>query len=227
MIKGMLIAIEGIDGSGKTSVRNKMIEWFKESQIPHCCTREPGGTPNAERLRDFVLFNNEKYNNGGHDAEEGLTAMTQALVINAARRQHVEVVIKPRIEAGEVVITDRFLDSTLAYQGAGMGLDIGALLGLHKLAIGNFYPDLTILLDVDTAIAAKRVSDRPEKKNLLDELGPEFYERGRQCFLQSSQASDREYLVVDASQSEEQVFAQILPTLMQIKNKYRERAKAS
>lgn len=222
-MQGMFIAIEGIDGSGKTSVRNKIVEWFKESQIPYCRTREPGGTPNAERLREFVLFNNEQSPYGGHNPQEGLTPMTQALVINAARRQHVEFIIKPRMAAGDVVITDRFLDSTLAYQGAGMGLDIGTLLGLHKLAVGNFYPDLTILLDVDTEIAAKRVSDRPEKKNLLDELGPEFYERGRQCFLQSSQASDREYLVVDANQSEGQVFAQILPTLMQIKNKYRER----
>lgn len=221
--RGLFISIEGIDGAGKTTVRNKVVEWFKESQIPFCQTREPGGTPNAERLREFVLFDSTVSPHGGHNEQEGLTPMTQALIVNAARLQHVEVVIKPNLAEGKVVITDRFCDSTLAYQGAIMGVDVGALQGIHKLALGNFYPDLTILLDLEPEIAKARIDARAGGKNLLDRLTIEDYSRARLSFLQSVSASDREAIVVDASQNEEQVFAQILPTLMQIKNKLRER----
>lgn len=221
--KGMLISVEGIDGSGKTTVVNKVFDWFKESQISVIRSREPGGTPNAERLREFVLFDNEKSPYGGHNSQEGITPITQALVISAARVQHVEVVIKPNIEKGNVVVCDRFSDSTLAYQGAIMGVDAGILQGLHKLSLGDFYPDLTILLDIDPELAKARVDARPGSKNLLDQLTVEDYSRARLSFLQSVSASNRECLVVDASQNEDQVFAQILPTLMQIKNKLRER----
>lgn len=223
-MKGMFISVEGIDGSGKTTVVEKVVDWFKESQVPVIRSREPGGTPNAERLREFVLFDNEKSPYGGHNSQEGITPITQALVINAARVQHVEVVIKPNMKEGKVVVSDRFSDSTLAYQGAIMGIDIGILQGIHRLALGDFYPDLTILLDIDPEAAKARVDARPERKNLLDELTVDDYKRARMSFLQSVSASNRECIVVDASQNEEQVFAQILPTLMKIKNKMRTRA---
>lgn len=220
--KGMLISVEGIDGSGKTTAVGKVIEWLHESQIPYIKTREPGGTPNAERIRDLVLFNNTQ-SPSGHEEAEGLTPITQALLVNAARAQHIEVVIKPMMAKGNVVVTDRFADSTLAYQGAIMGLDVGALQAIHRLAHSDFYPDLTILLDIDPKIARARLDGRPDKKNLLDNLSVEDYERARLCFLQSVSASNRECIVVDASQDEQQVFNQILPALMQLKNKLRER----
>jgi dTMP kinase len=179
---GQFITIEGAEGVGK-STNIKLIQTLLDAAgIAHIATREPGGTPLAEQIRGLLLM-------------------------FAARRQHVEELILPATEAGQWVICDRFTDSTYAYQGGGRGLDLAQIAVLEQLCLGDFRPNLTLLLDLDVTAGLTRAAERgaPDRFESEDVA---FFNRVRQAFLDRAASADH-YRVVDASQPLVQVQASI------------------
>lgn len=210
-MKGLFLVVDGVDGAGKSGTVSRISQWFEESKIDHIVTREPGGTDLAEFIRLGLRHGFE----GIHEDVDPVAAM---LLFNAARAQHVALKIRPALQAGKVVVCDRFFDTTLAYQGAGMGVDMATLQGIHQLAIG-MYPDMTVLMDGPPEVFLQRMQDEErDEVNKYDKLGLPFYERARGAYLEQAKTYPESYLVVDANQPRDQVFAQILPTLMKIKN---------
>lgn len=203
----MFIVIEGIDGVGKTT---QMFILFHELRGRGCkvlMTREPGGTRVGEAVRQVLL-----------DPEHsGMTRETEALLYAAARAQFVAEVVRPALERGEIVLSDRFLDSSLAYQGYGRGLELEGLKKINLLAAGGLRPDLTVLLDLPalTALARldeERCRDRLEQENLA------FFERVRSGYRQLAAADPGRYLVLDARQDVEVLAAAILERVKVVLN---------
>ncbi|QTH80413.1 putative thymidylate kinase [Pseudomonas phage pPa_SNUABM_DT01] len=207
--KGFLLAIEGPDGAGKSTLRTWLSDWFQSHGITAVITREPGGTPEAEMIRQDILRKREPH-------EEPVCALTQALKFMAARAQHIDRVLKPNIVAGELVITDRFCDSTFAYQSQE-GVDLGKLRAMHDVAFDGFKPDLTILLDGDPNIFRERMAGRGEGALNFYDLKPmSFHEQSRRVYSECASMDANRYAVIDATQNFEQVQAQIIPYLMDI-----------
>jgi dTMP kinase len=203
-VSGLFITIEGAEGVGKSTNITFVKTLLTSLGIKHVTTREPGGTPLAERVRTLLLDKNE----------EAMDPMTELLLMFAARRQHVEELIRPALAKGQWVICDRFTDSTYAYQGGGRGLDMQSIQALEQFCLGDFRPDLTLVLDLDAAAGMKRAMVRAE----LDRFEREdeaFFERVRQVFLERAQQGEP-YHVIDASQSLAAVQAQIQQVIVQL-----------
>jgi dTMP kinase len=147
-MQGLFITVEGIDGSGKTTVANAVAERLRQEGFAVVVTAEPGGTPLGERLRQLLL------------REKPLSAWAEAFLFLAARAEHVAQVIRPALREGTIVLCDRFADSTIAYQGFGRGLPVDELRRLNEVATGGLHPHLTILLDVDLKSACSGFRDR-------------------------------------------------------------------
>ena len=206
-MRGVFIVFEGIDGSGKTTQINRLYEnLLKHSKNESAnsdrilLTREPGGTATSELIRSILL----------NPSNDKLCDRTEALLYAAARAQHVEERIKPALSIGKVVICDRFVDSTLAYQGYGRGQDLDFLKGLNRLATSGLKPDLTILMDLPVQTALDRLNKRQDsgiKKDRLESEHNSFYERVREGYLKISGTGfgcsgvcSSNYLVVNAGQ---------------------------
>jgi len=212
--KGFFLCLEGIDGAGKTSLRAMIREWFNSQGIDVVVTREPGGTPLAEKIRAIIL----------EDRNEAMPAIAETHLFMAARSVHLENMVLPRIEEGELVMSDRFCDSTFCYQGAGRGLPLSQLIEMHEMSFGPFYPDLTLVLDGRPEVFRKRMAERGQDAlNHFDTMGEEFHNASREMYrLFVEQYPDR-YALIDAEQPPEQVFAQVIPYLMQIETHMRKR----
>ncbi len=189
----MFITLEGPEGSGKTSHIPYLVEYLREQGHTVFPTREPGGTSIGEQVREVLhsLKNTEMH------------PRTETLLYQAARAQFVEQVIKPRLDAGEIVISDRYADSTLAYQGYGHRQNLEQVRALIEYATGGLLPDLTIYLDVDVEIGLARKSD--DEWNRLDAYTVEFHERVRAGYLEL--AKSERWVTVDASQEWDEVQA--------------------
>jgi dTMP kinase len=220
-MKGVFVVFEGIDGAGKTSAINYAEEWLKESQLPYIRTREPGGTPTAEIIREGILHGFH-----GQPSEDDFTNWTEALLYMAARAQHVEKVIRPALDAGKVVICDRFCDSTFGHQGGGRGLDVEKLKQLHNIVFGSLYPDITFLLDGDPAVFRERLEQRGGQKDRLERTPLDFVIRSREVHLACAADDPERYIVVDAMQPLQDVQSQLIPGLMEIQNMARFRPTA-
>ncbi|PIP81002.1 MAG: dTMP kinase [Gammaproteobacteria bacterium CG22_combo_CG10-13_8_21_14_all_40_8] len=194
MKHGLFITIEGVEGAGKSTVIAAITELLTDLGLQHITTREPGGTPFSEEIRAILLNNRD----------ETVEPLTELLLMNAARVQHVKQLIKPSLHNGIHVICDRFNDSTFAYQGGGRELDMHLLETLDQLTLEGFKPDLTLLLDLDVNIGLQRAAKRGEKDRFEQEKY-DFFNKVRQCFLQRAQAVPERYQIIDASQSENQV----------------------
>lgn len=221
--KGFLLAIEGPDGAGKTTVRDYMQAHFSSIGLDAVITREPGGTPMAERLRDdYILADRAKLMDR---FDETPSPMAETLLFMAARALHLDNMIIPRLKNGELVITDRFCDSTFTYQGAGRGLDVQRLMTMHDLAFDNVRPDLTIVLDGDPEIFRERLAKRGEsqKLNHFDEMGPDFHNKTRDLYRKFATQDPGRYVLIDAEVSQDQVQAQLIPHLMKIDRHMRKR----
>jgi len=190
----MFITLEGPEGSGKTLQLPKLAEYLRQSGFDVLTTREPGGTSISEQIRT-VLHNLEN---------KEMNPRTEILLFQASRAQLVEQVLRPHLKKGGVVISDRYADSTLAYQGYGHQVDIEPLRVLVTFATGGLKPDLTILLDVDVEIGLRRKELKGEW-NRLDAYNLEFHQRVRQGYLQLVRAEPERWEVIDASQSPIQV----------------------
>lgn len=193
---GFFISLEGIDGSGKTTLSRVIAEHMKDAEI--VSIREPGGTYISEKIRDLLLDSRNK----------GILPSTEAFLYAAARNQVVEEIIRPALAADKVVIADRYIDSTIAYQGYGRCLDREFLDKLNFLCTGGLKPDLTLLLDVDPVTCQRRKTgcypDRLEKEGLL------FQQRVRQGYLQIALEEPERIKIIDASQTAEEVAEQIM-----------------
>ena len=169
--KGMFISLEGIDGSGKTTLKENLIKRMSQN-YEVLGIREPGGTIISEKIRDMLL----------DVRNEGMIDKTEALLYSAARSQLIEEVIRPALEQGKIIIADRFMDSTLAYQGYGRGIDLQFLEDLTRLATGGLKPDITFLLDIDPIEGQRRRrNDIPDR---LEKEGMEFQNRIRNGYLE-------------------------------------------
>lgn len=203
--RGLLITFEGVDKAGKTTQVGRLAAFLREMGIEPVITREPGGTPLAEELRRLVV-------SGGDDQE--MLPLTETLLLAAARAEHVAKVLLPALAQGRVVLCDRFIDSTVAYQGYGLGVDMELIHRLNRLTTQERWPDLTFLLDVSPAEATARGTaagnDRIERRD------SDFHRRVRQGFLEeAAQPRNRQrVVVVDGAGSEDEVARWIAAVLV-------------
>ena len=195
MTAARFIVFEGGEGAGKSTQSAALADYLQARGHEVLCTREPGGTPAAESIRSVLL----------DPANAGLDDRAEALLFAAARGDHAARVIRPALERGEIVISDRYLDSSVAYQGVARGLGAERVAELSLWATGGLVPDLTILLDVDPALGLARVvgPDRLESEPL------EWHARVRQGFLDIAAAAPDRYLVLDGSRPAEDLAVEI------------------
>ena len=194
----MFITLEGPEGSGKTSHIPHLVQFLREQGCAVFPTREPGGTSIGEQIREVI-----------HDLKNAeMHPRTETLLYQAARAQIVEEVIKPRLERGEIVLSDRYFDSTIAYQGYGHGQPLEQVRQLVRYATGGLTPDLTILLDLDVEIGLQRKSKQQEW-NRLDAYTIDFHKRVRAGYLEMVKAEPERWRVVDSSQKWDVVQAEL------------------
>jgi dTMP kinase len=190
--RGKFITLEGSEGSGKTTAARHLGEWLRSRGQPTVVTREPGGTPLGDEVRRLVLHL--------RDLSDDLDPRADALLYAAARAQHTARVIRPALDRGEHVVSARYLDSSLAYQGAAYGNDLDDMWTLQRFATDNLMPDLTVLIDVPVEIGLGR-KRRGEWNRFEDTQGVAFFETVRQAYLDLAAADPRRYRVVDGSGS--------------------------
>jgi dTMP kinase len=194
--RGLLIAFEGGEGAGKTTQARLLAIWLREQGYDVVATQEPGATKMGMRLRALLL----------DTAHTGLSPRAEALMYAADRAEHVDLVIAPALERGTVVVTDRYVDSSIAYQGRGRNQPVGEVAGLNRWATGGLEPDLTILLDLPPQDGLGRRSVSADR---LEAEPADFHERVREGFLAQAQANPGKYLVLDATQAPAELSAQI------------------
>lgn len=191
MEKGTFISFEGPEGAGKSSVLRAVTAALQErADVDLVTTREPGGSHIAEMIRNVILT----------PEEHGMDARTEALLYAAARRQHLVDVVLPALDAGQVVISDRYVDSSLAYQGGGRGLGVATVWEMNQFAMDGVLPDLTVYLDVPVEVGLARVARRREAANRLDNESLAFHNKVRDTYLKLQQAQPDRIHIVDATQ---------------------------
>ncbi len=200
----MFITFEGSEGCGKTSQIPVLGEFLRQRGYPVLATREPGGTSIGEQVR-LILAD---------VAHTEMHKRTETLLFQASRAQLVEQVIRPRLALGEIVLCDRYGDSTLAYQGYGRQEDLARLRSLVAFATGGLLPDLTLLLDIDVELGLRRRAQGGEW-NRLDALDLAFYQRVRQGYLEMAHSELQRWVVIDASGSFDQVQANIRQVVLE------------
>jgi len=191
----MFITLEGPEGSGKTSQIPALANFLRSKGFDVVVTREPGGTAVGDQIRE-VLMNLKNV---------AIVPRTEILLFLAARAQHVESLIRPALEAGKVVLCDRFGDSTLAYQGYGHKTDLNTLRSLLDFSTGGLWPDLTLLLDVPVKDGLERKKDNDAEWNRLDAYAEAFHERVRQGYLALAEADPDRWQIIDATKDKTQV----------------------
>lgn len=195
MTSGQFITVEGMDGAGKTTVLATIQSWIEAHKNSVLVTREPGGTPIAEAIRDLLLTPNE----------EVMDVDTELLLMMAARNQHVKTKIQPALSVGTWVVSDRFFDASYAYQGYGRGMSTARIETLHAWAIADFKPNLTIMLDLPVAVGKARVAGRGEAETRFEQEQMAFFERVRTGYLARATAEPQRIQLVDATQTPEAV----------------------
>ncbi len=196
------VSLEGGEGAGKTTAINAIRELLHAQGHEVVLTREPGGTPLAERIRALVLTPDEEI------AGEPLSPEAELLLVFAARAQHVQQVVRPALQRGAFVISDRFTDSSYAYQGAGRGLDPQWIADLERRAVG-LLPGMTLLLDVDVAVGRARANGRDLWPDRIETEQDDFFQRVRAQFRQRAQQDPERFRMIDASQDQAGVAAQV------------------
>ena len=200
MSRGRFITIEGGEGAGKTTQVRLLVAALERARIPAKATREPGGSPGGEAIRRLLL----------EGASERWDAVGEALLLVAARSDHVARLIAPSLAQGVWVVSDRFADSTFAYQGYGRGLALEDLATLHRFALGNFAPDLTVILDLPVEIGLARAKARASVDDRFELLDQAFHERLRQGFRQIAAEDGARCVLIDGSNDLQTVHRAIL-----------------
>jgi len=193
-VSGLFITFEGGDGTGKSTQVRLLTEWLAEQGRAVVTTREPGGTEVGTALRDIVL-----HHRGDVDPR------AEALLYAADRAQHIGTLVRPALERGDVVVQDRYIDSSVAYQGAGRVLDAAEIKRISLWATGDLIPDLTVLLDLPGDVARARLAKEKKTFDRLENEHDDFHERVRAGFLQLAADEPHRFLVVDATQEIDQI----------------------
>jgi dTMP kinase len=197
-VAGLFVTFEGGEGSGKSTQVARLAARLRAHALDPLVTREPGGTPLAEGIRALLL-----------DPDRRPVPLAEALLMEASRAQLVETVIRPALDAGRIVLCDRYADSTLAYQGGGRGLDPGLLAAWNHAATGGLVPELTLLFDVAHETGLSRRHRASGDTNRLDREVPEFHARVRERYLQLAAAEPRRWVVLDAALPEVELEARV------------------
>lgn len=203
MARGRFITIEGGEGAGKSTQARLLTGSLAQAGIAAVATREPGGSPGAEAIRRLLLEGD-----GGR-----WDAACEALLLVAARRDHVARLIEPALARGEWVISDRFADSTLAYQGYGRGLALVEIAALHRVALGDFAPDLTLILDLPVEAGLARARALHGAADRFERLDRAFHERARRGFLDIAAGEPRRCALIDGSQEPATVHRAVLAAM--------------
>ena len=203
MAKGKFISFEGGDGGGKTTQINFLYEALNSIGINTTQTREPGGSAGAEEIRNLLV----------DGPPERWDAVTETLLHCAARRDHINRTILPALKSGKWVLTDRFFDSTMAYQGYGHGVNKKALYNLQQFVVGNMQPDMTIILDLPVKVGLSRVGKRQppninginDEENRYERMGTDFHERLRKGFLNIAKNNRKRCVVIDTTRDIDEI----------------------
>lgn len=196
MPKGLFITFEGGDGCGKTTQIKLLDEYLRNKGYETLLTREPGSKGLGEKIREILL---------NYDGD--VSSVCESFLFLADRAQHIDCIIKPALEKGTIVLCDRHIDSTVAYQGYGRGLDINRINMLNNIATSGLKPDLTIVLDLDVETSQKRVGT---EKDRMESAGSEFFERVRKGFLEIAKQEPERVKVIDSTQSIEDIHKKVL-----------------
>lgn len=192
----MFITIEGVEGSGKSSSTNDVVNRLRKEGYDIITTREPGGTPIAEKIRDIILDVNNT----------NLDPRAEALLYAASRRQHLIEKVWPALKQDKIVICDRFIDSSLAYQGGARNLGIDNITNINMFATENTWPDLTLLFDINPELGLERIrKNQGREVNRLDLEKIEFHKKVRETFLRLAKKYPDRYVIIDASKSQKEV----------------------
>ena len=197
--RGLFITFEGTDGSGKTTQIQRLTADLRHAGYDVCLTREPGGTPISEQIREMLL-------NPDHSE---MAATTELLLYAASRAQHVSEVIKPALEAGKVVISSRFVDATVVYQGYGRGLNLDRIHHLNRIATEGVTPDVTFVLDLPVEMGLQRVQNSRGGLDRLEREKIEFHRRLREGYQIIARQEPQRLKIIDAQVSPKRVYAQI------------------
>ena len=201
----MFITIEGPEGSGKSTATETVINKLRELGYDVVKTREPGGTPISEQIRNVILDKENKTMDG----------RTEALLYAAARRQHLVEKVWPAVKEGKIVVCDRYIDSSLAYQGGARGLGIDNIININMFATDNTWPDLTLLFDIPPEIGLERISANKNREvNRLDLETLEFHKNVRQTFLDLAKRYPERFVIIDASKGREEVAQDALDAIL-------------
>ena len=198
------ITLDGIDGAGKSTHLAAMRQWFAQHNLPVLFTREPGGTPVGEALRELLLNPATQAN-----------LRTETLLMFAARQQHLDDVIRPALAAGTHVVSDRFTDATFAYQGGGRGLPLADIAALEQWVQQGLQPDLTLLLDIPLAVSLQRIESH-RSKDRFEQENADFFNRTRAAYLQRAAAAPARYAVINSHQDKAVVGAEIDAALQRL-----------
>ena len=206
-MQGKFITFEGIDGSGKSTQLRMLSGELRGRGVDVITTREPGGTPLGRRLREAFL-----------ETEETVAPIAELLLFAADRAQHVELLIKPSLAEGRIVISDRYADATFAYQGAGRGFPEATVRQIIQLATGGLKPDLTLFFDISVEKALERMISQGDtdnrKKNRMDAETSEFYSNVRNAYLEIAAEEPNRFKIIDANGSLEMIQAKVIETVI-------------
>ncbi|CAD5107800.1 dTMP kinase [Zestomonas carbonaria] len=206
-MSGLFITLEGPEGAGKSTNRDYLAERLRERGVEVLLTREPGGTPLAERIRELLLA----------PSAEPMAVDTELLLVFAARAQHLAEVIRPALQRGIVVLCDRFTDATYAYQGGGRGVPEARIAELERFVQGSLRPDLILVFDLPVEVGLARAAARG-RLDRFEQEGREFFDAVRQTYLRHAASSPDRYRIIDAAQPLEQVqqvLDELLPQLLE------------
>ena len=206
MRRGLFVTFEGSEGCGKSTQIRRLAGWLRETGHPCLTTREPGGTVAGDQIRHLLQHAPE-----GH----GLVPEAELFLFAASRAQHVREIIRPGLERGEVVISDRFHDSTAVYQGVARQLDPAMTRTVNGFAIGETLPDITFLLDMDAREAFSRLQKRDRSADRMESEPLAFYEAVRQGYLRAAAEEPGRFAILDATQPEEQLAAAVREILLE------------
>lgn len=207
MKQGLFITLEGPEGSGKSTVIKLIEEYLKDKNIEFISTREPGGIEISEQIREIILNKNNT----------AMDSRTEALLYAAARRQHLVERVIPALEENKVVICDRFVDSSLAYQGYARGIGMDQVMEINRFAIDKYMPDLTIYLDIDPKLGLERISKNKDREvNRLDLEKLDFHKRVREGYMILLKENPDRIKLIDASRGILEVFEDIKKLLKNI-----------
>lgn len=202
--KGIFITLEGGDGSGKTTMIQRLAKFMEEEGYPVITTREPGGIEISEKIRSIIL----------DPAHTSMDARTEALLYAAARRQHLVEKVKPAIGQGAIVLCDRFVDSSLVYQGFARGIGIEEVASINRFAVDDWEPDATFYLDIEPELGLARINaSRGAEMDRLDMESISFHHKVREAYLELARKFPERITIVDASPAPEQV-EQVLKDLL-------------